>query len=490
MGPSGCASAGARPSGFRTLYLLRALTLLLLALPADAGDLPAALRRADRDAARRILSLAQRAESDGQRAVAAALFARVIELEPREASARVRLGYKLVLDGWQRAPEQEAEVKGRTDADAARARQLRSQWAQVEERRTKEIIEACAKEGTPEERRRILGPMLEKAPDRVDLHEALGHVRVGAHWVVPELAAAARLLPLRQQAWRSHAKDPVAVEPSAFALALPGAQAPLRFRRAAGCEVASAPDLGDAPAEVVARVRAFLRFLLGEEAELWTPPPLVFLGAKEYEATVRALHPKEEEFALYHRYENYEHRDFYAIRVYGEADAKERYAHGAGYMTMYGLASKGDERAHAWLLEGFGYLVSLELFDAGNLSYASISESQAKARGGAAPPAARTRDACLAWVEGEMRAGRGDTLEEIFAKSLNDLDLCASLQACSFLRFLFLYDPEAAKRFPAALRDAKGGTQVERTNAALAAAFGKGVADLDALWRAFPRSGG
>ncbi|MCK6461279.1 MAG: hypothetical protein L6Q95_15455, partial [Planctomycetes bacterium] len=292
--------------------------------------------------------------------------------------------------------------------------------------------------------------------------------------------------PLRLQAWRSHAKDPVAVEPSAFALALPGAAAPLPLRSANGCDVASAPDLGSVPAEAVARVRAFLRFLLGEEAELWTPPPLVFLGAKEYEATLRALHPKEEEFALYHRYENYEHRDFYAIRVYGEADAKERYAHGAGYLTMYGLVARGDERAHAWLLEGFGYLVSLELFDAGNISYASIGESQAKARGSAAPPSARTRDACLAWVGAEMKAGRGDALEAIFSKSLNDLDLCASLQACSFLRFLLLYDPEGAKRFPAALRDAKGGTQAERTDAALLAAFGKARPELERLWLLFP----
>jgi hypothetical protein len=464
--------------------------LLLLASAARAGDLTAALRRADRDAARRILSLAQKAESDGQRAVAAALFARVIELEPREAAARVRLGYRLLRDGWQRAPEQEAEVKARADLDAARAEQFRKQWARLEEERTKEIIRLCAKEGTPDERQRILLPMLETMPDRADLHEALGHVRVGEHWVVPEIAPAVRLLPLRLLAWKGHAQDPVAVEPSAFALKLPGAEAPLAFRRADACEVASAPDLGNAPAEAVARVRGFLRFLLGAEAELWTPPPLVFLGAKEYEATVRTLHPKEDEFALYHKFENYEHRDFYAIRVYGEADARERYAHGAGYLTMYGLVAKGDERAHAWLLEGFGYLASLELFEAGNISYASIDESKAKARGAAAAPAARTRDACLAWVNAEMKAGRGYPLEEIFAKSLNDLDLCASLEAWSFLRFLFLYDPEAAKRFPAALRDAKGGTQAERTAAALLSAFGKGVADLDALWRAFPQSGG
>jgi hypothetical protein len=294
------------------------------------------------------------------------------------------------------------------------------------------------------------------------------------------------LLPLRLAAWKSHAEDPVAVEPGAFVLDLPGAVAPLPLLLADGCEVASAPDLGKAPAEAVARVRGFLRFVLGDEAELWTPPPLAFLGAKEYEATLRALHPEEERFALYHRYENYEHRDFYAIRVYGEADAKERYAHGAGYLTMYGLVAKGDDRAHAWLLEGFGYLVSLELFDAGNLSYASIHESVSKVKGAAPPPAARTRAACLAWVVAEMRAGRGYPLEEIFRKSLNDLDLCASLQAWSFLRFLLLYDPDGAKRFPGALAAATEGTQSERTDAALFAAFGKERAELERLWLLFP----
>lgn len=463
--------------------------LLLLAAAASAGDLTAALRRVDRDAARRLLSLAQRAESDGQRAAAALLFARVVELEPREAAARVRLGYRLVRDGWQRAPEQEAEVKARTDADAPRAELFKKQWTDVEERRTREIIEACVKEGTPEERLAVLSPMLDTLPDCAELRTALGHVRVGDLWVVPELAPAARMLPLRLQAWRGHAEDPVAVERSAFVLRLPGLDVHLALLAADGCDVASAPDLGSAPAEAVARVRGFVRFLLGQDAELWTPPPVAFLGAEPYGAVVRALHKDEKEFVLYHRFENYEHRDFYAIRVHGEADAKERYAHGAGYLTMYGLVAKGDERAHAWLLEGFGYLVSLELFDAGNLSYASIDESQAKASGAPAAPATRTRAACLAWVHGELRAGRGHPLEEIFSRSLNDLDLTASLQAWSFLRFLFLYDPDGAKRFPAALRDAEGATQVERTRAALSAAFGKDRAELERLWQLFPAPG-
>jgi hypothetical protein len=467
---------------------VRVVGLALLLAPLSAAepyDLRAALRRADRDAARRILSLAQRAESDGQRATAVALFARVVELEPREASARVRLGFRIVRGGWERAPDQEAEVKARVDGDAARAGEFRRKAALLEEERTKEIIRLCASHGTPEERQAILAPMLETMPDRPDLHEALGHVRVGDRWVLPELAPAARLLPLRLQAWRNHATDPVAVEASSLALRLPGLDAPLACRRAEGCEVASAPGLGDVPAEAVGRVRGFLRFLLGESARLWTPPPLVFLGAAEYEAMVRALHPKEEEFNLYRRYENYEHRDFYAIRVYGEADAKERYAHGAAYLTMHGLVGATDDRAHAWLLEGFGYLVSLELFDAGNLSYASIDESKAKAKGDAPP--ARTRAACLAWVQEEMRAGRVHSLADVCTKSLNDLDLRASFQAYSFLRFLFLFDPEAARSVPAKLREAAGAAQADRVDAALRSAFGKGLAELDALWRAFPQ---
>ena len=461
-----------------------AALLLLLSAAAHGGDLGASLRRADRDAGRRLLSVAQKADADGQRATAAPLYARVIELEPKDAAARVKVGFRLVRGVWERAPEQEAEVKARSDADPARAKEFRDQAARLEEERTKEIIRICVKEGSPEERHAVLAPMLEEMPSRADLHEALGHVRVGEHWVSPELAPALRLMPLRLQAWRNHAKDPVAVEPSACTLPLPGSASPLAFQRADGCEVASAPDLGSAPAEAVARVRGFLRFLLGEQSAPWTPPPLLFLGAAEYEAMVRVLHPRDDEFALYHRFENYEHRDFYAIRVYGAANAAERYAHGAGYLTMYGLVAKGDERAHAWLLEGFGYLVSLELFDAGNVSHASIDETKAKTAG-AMPPGERTRAACLAWLREEMRGGRGGPLAEVCAKSLNDLDFRASLQAYSFLRFLFIIDPEAAKGFPAALRDAKGDSQPDRVDHALRAAFGRGLSDLEPLWRLF-----
>jgi hypothetical protein len=462
-----------------------AAAVLVLAVAARAGDLATVVRMADRDAARRVFALAQKADAEGQRAVARELFARALELQPESAAARLKLGFKQTGAEWKRTPEQEAEVNARTDADAGRAAEIRKEAADLEDQRVKEIVRLC-KERSLEERRPFLLPLLEQMPDRADVHEALGHVQVGEHWVPPELAPAVRMMPLRLQAWRNYERDPVKVEPSSFGLAIPGVEGTLVFRLADECEVASAPDLGAAPAEAVARVRGFLRFLLGDRTRIWTPPPVVFLGAEPYGAMVHALHPDPKEAELYGAYENYEAKDFYAIRVYGAENAAERYAHGAGYLTMCGLVAERDADVHAWLLEGFGYLASLEVFDAGNISFSSIDESKAKAQGSAPPPEPRTRDACLAWVRGEMRAGRGYPLAEICARSINDLDLCASLESYSFVRFLFLLDPEAARNLPGALREAKGKTQPERVDAALRASYGKGLGELEALWRAFP----
>jgi hypothetical protein len=458
----------------------------MLSVAALAGDLAPALRNTDRESARKLFAVAQKADADGQRATAARLFERVVELDPSGAAARLKLGYRQSGADWQRAPAQEAEVKERADSDGARAEAARREADAIEDARVKEIVRLCTTRATMEERRPILLPLLERMPDRADVHEALGDVNVGGEWVPAELAPAAKLMPLRLQAWRNFSEDPVALQPSEFSLKLPGAEAPLAFQKADGCDVASLPGLGEAPAQAVARVRGFLRFLLGDKASIWTPPPLVFLGADPYQAMVKALHPDEKAFQLYHAYENYEHEDFYAIRVYDVANAAERYAHGAGYLTMYGLVANGDTAAHAWLLEGFGYLASLEVFDTGNISFSSIDETKAKRAGAQPPPAERTRAACLAWVRGEVKGGRGAPIADVCGRSLNDLDLCASLEAYSFVRFLFLYDPDAARKFALGLRDAKGDTQAARVDAALRASFGRGLDELERLWLAFP----
>jgi len=456
----------------------RAALLLLAHAGAAAGqalDLAGIGRKADRQHARKLVKWAQDAAAAGLPATARRALGTALEEDPECAEARATLA-TLPADA--------------ADADAALAREYGRMLALLLEARIRETVRLCTKYGTPEERRPILLPLLEKMPRRADLHEALGHTRIGDVYVRPELVPTARMLSWRLQAWRNFGDERAPVERADVRPDVPGLAGPLAFYATPGGPVASLPDLGAAPAQAVVRTRGFLHFLLGEDAALWTPPALLFLGADEYAALVRALHPDEEAFALYSRYGNYEHRDFYAIRAWGAANAAERYAHGAGYLTLYALAVPGqdgerDTRAHAWLLEGFGYLASLELFDQGNVSFVSLEESQRKRPVTRPAPANKTAAACRAWVREQVLAGNATPLSDVCARSLNDLDLCASLQAYTFLRFLFLYDPDGARRLPAALRAERAGPQAERVDRALKAALGKGLADLEPLWRAF-----
>jgi hypothetical protein len=85
----------------------------------------------------------------------------------------------------------------------------------------------------------------------------------------------------------------------------------------------------------------------------------------------------------------------------------------------------------------------------------------------------------------QLVAGHGHRLRDVCARSLNNLDFLASMEAYTFLRFLFLYDPAAARGFPAALRAQTEGPQVDRTVRALGETFGMGLDELERLWRAF-----
>jgi hypothetical protein len=150
-----------------------------------------------------------------------------------------------------------------------------------------------------------------------------------------------------------------------------------------------------------------------------------------------------------------------------------------------GAAGKRNTRCYAWLLEGFGYLVSLEMFDRAHLSFVSIEETATKRVYTRAPPAQRTRANCLQWLREQVIAGHAYPLREVCSKSLNNLDFCASMQAYTFLRFLFLYEPAKAKGLPPALRAQAAGPQADRADRALREVFGLGLADLERFWRAF-----
>ena len=85
----------------------------------------------------------------------------------------------------------------------------------------------------------------------------------------------------------------------------------------------------------------------------------------------------------------------------------------------------------------------------------------------------------------QVLAGRAYSLREVCSRSLKNLDFCASMQAYTFLRFLFLFDPATAQRLPPALRAQAAGPQAERADRALREVFGQGLADLERFWRAF-----
>ena len=81
--------------------------------------------------------------------------------------------------------------------------------------------------------------------------------------------------------------------------------------------------------------------------------------------------------------------------------------------------------------------------------------------------------------------GAAYSLREVFGRSLNNLDRLATLQAWTFLRFLYLYDPIGGKKFPPALGAQLEGPMPDRADGALKEAFGRDTDELERLWRRF-----
>jgi hypothetical protein len=472
---------------------LTTVAALVLAAPlaAQSLDLAGMVRKVEKRTVQNLLLLAKHAEQQELHATARRIRERALELDADSRIARAMLGYRRVAGAWRREDAVAEEVAARKDGDDALAKKQQAAWQRAEEKHLAEVVRVCVKYGTLEQRRSILEPLLAQRPRRADLHEALGHVKVGDNYARPGMVEMVKLMPWRLQIWHDKATEPVSVSRSDFRRKVPGLEQDLVYYVAADTEVATTLEAGREVAVAVARTQEFLRLLLGDEVRRWRPSPVLFLQAKPYAAMVRALHPDDAAFKLYSRFENYEHRDFYAIRVYSAGDAAERYAHGAGYYTMFKQAvppapgAGRDRRRYAWLLEGFGYLVSLEMFDRAHLSFVSIEETSTKRVYTRPPPAKRTRANCLAWLREQVLAGRAYPLREVCSLSLNNLDFCASMQAYTFLRFLFLYDPSRVKRLPLALLAQMDGPQADRTDRALREAFGKGLGELESFWRAF-----
>ncbi len=478
--------------------LLAVLAVLGLAGGAAAADdlLSRALANAGRDHGTRLLELARAAQAAGQAATARQLRERVLEVEPDHLRARLGLGFKRGKTGaWERTPERTAEFAAAADTDPAVAEEFARKAVEVERRWVVEQVRVCQKFAGEEQGREVLGRLLLRFPEDEGVRGALGHVRVHGRWTPPGLVGLAERFPEVRARWQALATRDVEAEQRERKIAVPGLAAELDVYPAGPRALATTdtPEIAAQYARGVLRTQSLLKALLGSGERDWDPKVVLFLAPEAFDLMVRALHPGPEQADFYLRYDNYEHKEFYAIRSYEPLGAMERYAHGAGHLTAFERSAPPvtdgggarDAEAYAWWREGVGYLVSFEVTDRGYLQFVSIEESSAKRVFTREVPETKTRAACLAWLREQVAAGTAYPLEEVCGMRLNALDFCASFQAWSFVRLLAAWDADAFQRLAESLRATEPGSTLERSDRALKACFGRGVEEWAPLWRDF-----
>ena len=463
--------------------------LLALALCALADDLALerAVEKVDRRTAGKLLKIGQRALKADQGATANRIFKRVLQLSHDRAEAMKALGFKKEKGEWARSLAARSMVDMRRDRNPEFVTDIRRTVHREEVRRARAIVEAVEGAGSPPSARATLLPLLDRTPRLVELHEALGHERMGANYVRPEFKRMARRLPKEVRAWGNCRTTDLKAVPTDDVLTVSGTF-PLHkvgYRRIAATfsndEAYKAALWTEAPHQLV-------RFLFGEYAEGWKPQRVYFLTPDRYRALLARHISDPERLKARLRWRTYYHTRFVAMRADDAADAADGYAHSVGFMTMDRWASPkkgesvGPKSEYSWLNEGFGYFLSLELFDSANTWFATDDESLAKA---APMRLTKTKAHCLAYVREQMLHGVHYPLREVFGRTLNNLDLLASLEAWTFVRFLILYDAEGFRTFTGELRRQTKGPLPDRVDRALRDAFDKGTDGLEPLWRSF-----
>jgi hypothetical protein len=462
----------------------------LLGVAAGAEENAARFARADRQAAGRFFSLALRAEKLEQGATARTLFLRVLELDPHHTTARRRLGYRRTKGGWTRDSAAAAAADRLANTDPATVLQLREERRKLERRRAAEVLRLAAKYATPAEARPRIEALLAHAPRFEDAHEALGHERIGELWVRPELAAYVRAMPGRVAAWEACRKpgDAYATKETLY---FPGLEERKPVLRVEQRLVASGYTRGNTLylARRTQCAHDLMRRMLGEDVDRWDGSPIYFLSPAQYGAFIRHRHKDAETRRRRLNFLTYKGGDCYALCNRGFKYVLDLYAHAAGFWTMQRLVSPKkpdggrDWDKYPWIKEGFALLLTLEIFDTAHTWFISSGESSGKAQPTLPLPETRSRAACLAYVRDQLYDGTLPPLREILGNSLNNLDRFRALVAWTYVRFLALYDPEAFRRLPAALRAQTEGAQVARAERALAIAYATDARELERLWR-------
>jgi hypothetical protein len=462
--------------------------LLLVPASAGEGDLDAAIARLDRGLADRIVSVGRKAKASGQKAAARAAFERALVLVPDHASARSELGYTRKVASWERPATREREVAAWRDADPRKADVFAREIDAILAGRTAGVLDACRAHGTPVTSRPHLLRLLEADPDLEEAHKLLGHERIGGRYVRPELAELARALPERLHDWDGRRR--ARAEAVAMAEPFPLAAAPRAITvYEVGGRWRVGLDLDRAEAEQLASrteaTYALLERLYGRDLRGGFPPVLL-LGPGLWRAFLDERIPDAAQRSAVLRENLYVGAECVAM----PRETAEAKLDGFGYLVASQAAMAASSpvgpdrqptRAQPWYQQGIAYLVTLEAYETA-LSMTWARESMARVKD--PPPLPPTRAGCADWVRRAIRQGTAFQMKDLLGKPHNELPMAACIQVGSFLRFLHLYDADAARRLPAAMREAEG-SQAEVARKAFEAAFGKGVEDLEALWRGF-----
>ncbi|MEM8885195.1 MAG: hypothetical protein AAGD14_14100 [Planctomycetota bacterium] len=472
---------------------MRVWMAVLLAASVASAETPLdkSIEKIDRKTATRMANIARMAERAKQLATARRLYERALKLNTNHSTARRRLGFRKVKGSWDRTREKRGEVNSRKDTDAAEVRKVRDRAQKAEQWRAAEVVKAVGKHSSIEDERDLLLDLLRRTPRSVEVHEALGHRRHQGLYIRPEFEDAYVEMPAIVKRWRLAARHENLSRPTGKSLRVPGHRGTVMLYEVEDMLVSGwfKEPWPRVFADQSAVPYRFLRALFGKDGiEPWKPETLLYVGAQTYKRIIDASVPRADR-KKYYAWAAFPHDDFYAFWVDSSNEALHAWTHSAVFYSAYYATtpdgSEAKQQHFDWFLEGCGYLASLEVADWAGTGFSSSAGTGGKVRYSVPPPEERDRAHVEPWLRAQLMDGLALSLPDLCNRSLNQLDLLASLQAASFVRFLAIWDEKAFRRLPMMLRIAKGKNSRDRTELALKACFGKGFRELEPLWLAF-----
>jgi len=448
----------------------------------------------DTETARRLVRLSREAEQTESLAALRVILERAIELQPGNSRARKGLRFVAVrkTKEWKRSLDDQVEISKWKDKDPAAGARFIEDARELEHWRSRRYVRLYLRQPEGKRNKAILERLLVLTPREPALHEALGHPKIGDIHVRPELVDFVRKRRTVEKRWAACRKLVFEANPLETPFDVAGVPNELPTVLCEGQEfVSTFTDVETVRIAIEAqRSYAFIARLLGTKVEPWAPYRFCLLDSIGYRRMIYALHDDPDEQATRLNFSSYEHADYLALQADTVDKALDTVSHTIGYKTMQLMIAPGDgdDRdidAYAFMKEGFGYLVSLEMYNSATTWFHSGAESSRKVRAPVPPPEEKTIATCTRWLQAQAGKNQLLPLPQVFGRTLNNLDFLTSMQAWSFLRFLAIYDPAAFRNFPLFLREKEEAPYPERVAKSLEESFEKKPAELERLWRAW-----